>query len=1398
MRRAVLSALAVVCLLALPLAAQAQATFTSLAVGSTSTAQSVTVTATAGGVVNTVNVLTAGASGLDFAAAAGNSTCAGTTLAVTQSCTQMVSFSPQAPGIRTGAVVLLAANGSVLGIAYLSGTGVGGLGVLSPGLLEPVAGQYALYTGIGDGSLATTAELYLPTAVAVDGAGNLFIADSLHHRLRMVCSPAPPVFVTNCTGVGIMVTVAGDGNPAYSGDGGPAAQATLDTPNGVAVDGAGNIYIADTGNNAIRVISTNSGVISTFAGNGRGTPGYGGDGGAPTANAVLFNLPSGVSVDPAGNVYIADTGNHRIRRVLQGAAPTITTVAGDGYTASNGDGGYNGETQNGSPMPATSAELNYPHAVAFDAAGNMYIPDAGNNRVRKVTAVGGAITNASTIATFAGTGVTGRPTCSTMPTPATATPLSSPSGVAVDAAGNVYIADTQNAAIREVNQASGQVLNLAINNCLSPYLNGNADPFSGDLMVGVYGPIGIALDGKGNLFFADSLNMVVAEIEGNQQSINYASVPVRQGSQSAAVTQPVENHGNAPLELSALTAGTNTALGSNTSCVAGAANLAPGAQCSIAAVFAPQAAGNPLTGNISMVDDAQPGPPEVVNQNSPLVIQLAGNATAVNSTTTVVASQPNPSVYGQAVTFTVTVTTGAGTGNLTGTVGLVDTYNGTASTLATALPVTVNGAGTTGVATYTLSTLGVGVHHVVASYSGDSGHFASASTDNNVAPEQHTVNEATITTLNSSANPAQLGASVTFTAQVSMGGAGGGVTPDGAVTFSWGANAQSVALDVNGKATYTTSALPNGVTTVTAAYGGDSNKQILASQATLNQDVQVSDSIGVVSNLNPSVYGNPVTLTAAISSTAVQPPSGAVKFLDNGTVIGTGTLSGNPAIATYTSSSLTVGSHPITVSYAGDAYNTAVNSTITLTQTVSQTQTAITVAALPSPGIAGAAVALTATVQVVTGSSTVSGQVTFTNGTTTLGTATLSAGKATISLTLPAGSYPIVATYAGDANDQGSASAAYVLTVLQATTQTAVTASPNPAVVTQPVTFTAKVTGNGGTPTGTVTFLNGSAALGVATLASGAATLTTSSLSAGTYSITATYAGDANDMPSSAPAYSLTVSTISTTTTLGSASTGGTNAQTLLVASVVDNTTGPVPTGTVTFTNGGATLGSATINGSGIATFLPNLAAGTNYSIVATYAGDPSHAGSASQPLAVTGIVSNFGITLNPSSISMQTKQNRTIAVTFASSSGYADTLNLGCAALPVGMTCHFAPASVSLLANGTVSSQLTIDTNNPLSGGASAMNTLPGHARTALAGWLLPGGILLGLALGRRRRLGRTFWTLLLVLALSAGMLTATGCGNGISLSSVAPGTYTIEVTGTGVNSNVIHYQTLTVTVTQ
>ena len=265
----------------------------------------------------------------------------------------------------------------------------------------------------GDSGPATEAQLRCPSRVATDGSGNLYIADRCNARIRKV-DPA-----------GIITTVAGTGERGDGGDGGPATEAQLRSPNGVATDGSGNLYIADFGNFRIRRVDS-SGIITTIAGTGE--QGFSGDGGQ-AIDAQLGN-PIDVTVDAAGNLYIADQSNRRIRRV--DSSGTISTVVGNGASGFSGDFG-----------PATEARLRFPSSVAADAAGNLYIADTFNYSIRRVDSSG-------TISTVAGNRVPG---FSGDSFPAIDAQLEDPIDVTVDAAGNLYIADQQNHRIRRVDPA---------------------------------------------------------------------------------------------------------------------------------------------------------------------------------------------------------------------------------------------------------------------------------------------------------------------------------------------------------------------------------------------------------------------------------------------------------------------------------------------------------------------------------------------------------------------------------------------------------------------------------------------------------------------------------------------------------------------------------------------------------------------------------------------------------------------------------------------------------------------------------------------------------------------------------------------------------------------------------
>lgn len=1319
--------------------------FCSQPVGSLSGEQNIGVVAGRAGTVSSVEVLTWGVSGLDFSPGLGAITCPAMILNVGSTCIESVIFEPQGVGLRLGAVVLFDSGNNVLGTAFLWGTGVSGLGVLIPGNMVPIAGDGDSTGSVLDGQAATSASLDLPSSVVLDGAGNLYIADRSHNRIRKVTAAS-----------GIISTLAGNGTAGYSGDSDVSTDGSvsLNAPWGVAMDGAGNLYIADTGNHVVREIEGTTGVIGTVA--GTGMAGDGGDGGP--ADQAALNQPQGVSLDANGNLYIADTHNHRIRKV--NSAGIITTVAGNGMAGNIGDHGA-----------ATTAELNLPFAVTFDASGNMFIPDSGNNVVRRVDTSG-------IITTFAGTGAAGYTGDNG---PAAAATLFSPSGVAADAGGNVYIADTKNSCIRKVNAASGLISTIAANG-IGEYVYNHGGPYT----VSLNEPLGLSLDGSGNLYFADSLNMRVGEIQSNLGLLDYSLEPVRQGDLSAPQQQTIENDGNAPLSLTAMVAAKNAVLApAETSCNIGLPSLALDTSCEVGIIFAPTAPGNPVLGNLDVSSNAP---------NAPLEIELIGNAQAVAPTMTALTASPAPSGFGASVLLVATVSATQGAGNLTGTISFLDG----AKVLQASVPMGATSAGSTtesAQASLTTAGLAVGSHALTASYSNSNDMRHGASVSPTVT---QLVLEATSTVLASSLNPAAPGQSFTLTATVTSLG-GGQIAPDGTVVFTDGvATLCTSVLNAGQVATCTAAGLQNGLHSIVATYGGDSAHEIQGSVSELlKQEVLEPSLATIMSTPNPSYYGEPVTFTVSVASSGQFVPTGNVNILDAGRQVGSTTLAATSGIGAFTTSALPAGANVMVAAYMGDSNDAATNSAA-ITEVVNRAQTAVSVAANPSPAIAGAMVAIAAAVAVTRGISAPTGAVTFTdtfNGAKeALGTAQLgTGGTALIRPAFMAGLHSIVATYAGDSNNGGSISAPLELTVLPGSTSVVLTSAPNPSALGVSAVFTATVTGSEAV-SGTVAFFADGKGIGTATLgAKSSASLSDSTLSFGAHSMTAAYGGDGNDNPSTSATLEQIVGKIPTVTNLSVSSTAGASAQVSLLATV-SGATGPTATGTVTFTVGTTSLGLAAVNAGGTATLTPSLAAGT-YLVVAAYGGDSLHLASASQALQVQGTATSFSLAVTPAAQTVATKQSAVFTVNLSSVDNFSDTIALACGSLPSGVTCHFANASVGLRANGTQAAQLTIDTDDPLSSGAATMIRDPSKPATMLAGMLLPGGIFIACVLlgWRSRRVGRGGVLLLAVFAA----LAAGGCSS-VSQTTAAAGTYVIEVIGTGASSGVSHNQNVTLTITK
>ncbi len=367
--------------------------------------------------------------------------------------------------------------------------------ITAAGMVQPFAGTGNVGFS-GDGAGAAAATFNVTRGIAVDGNDAVYIADEMNDRVRRVDAQ------------GTITTYAGMSH--YAGDGGPARDAVMKYPWGVAVDANGNVFISDSDNHRIRIVAP-QGTIATYAGNGTADRADG-----PRGSAGL-SLPAGMAFDVSGSLYFADIGSGRVRRINREGV--VGTIAGSGTNGFSGDN-----------SPANTARLNRPTDIAFDAAGNLYIADSGNHRVRKV-AVDGTIT---TFAGSTGAGSTGDGG------PATAARLRAPMGVAVDKAGNVYIADTFNNRIRRVD-GSGRISAFAgTGQCCSSGDNGPA----ANARLGY--PQGMAFDANGNLFFAEVLGNQIRRIapDGTITTVAGSGEPGISGDGGLALLARMDGPGN--------------------------------------------------------------------------------------------------------------------------------------------------------------------------------------------------------------------------------------------------------------------------------------------------------------------------------------------------------------------------------------------------------------------------------------------------------------------------------------------------------------------------------------------------------------------------------------------------------------------------------------------------------------------------------------------------------------------------------------------------------------------------------------------------------------------------------------------------------------------------------------
>ena len=1167
---------------------------------------------------------------------------------------------------------------------------------------------------------------------------------------------------------GVISTVAGNGSATPSGDNGPATLAGIPIPEGVARDYAGNTYIA-TGvgtNPQVRKVDP-SGRITTFAGTGASCPGGTnpcGDGGPATS--ATFVAVEIVAEDSAGNVYISDTFGSKIRKVDGNGI--ITTVAGNGTNCANsttpcGDGGpatsanldypygivvdgngnlfiadYNGNRIrkvapngiittiagtgvvgfSGDGGPAINATMTYPLGLALDAAGDLYIADMGNGRVRRVDAVTGVIT------TVAGGG-----SSSIIPAagaPATSVLLSNPVGVAIDASGSFYFSDPGYNGVNKVDAATGTLRRIAGTG--SAGFTGDGGPAT---LAELNYPSGVALDSFGNLYIADYYNNRIREVSAAAAPASFPNTGL--GLMSPIQSVVLSNIGNSNLSIGSITATADFLVDPSGTCT-GLATLAAGVTCNLAMLFQPQQAGA-RTGNITVTGDA-------LNQaGSTQRVALTGSGLTVATATSLVLSTADTIAFGTAVILTADVTPyTAGSVTATGTMSFQD-----GATLLGTVPISSAGA-----ASITVPAFAVGAHSLTAIYAGDTNFTTSTSSSVLL-----TVNAGTIpVSLISSHNPSSYGQTVTFTATVASAATGTIQFKDGT------ANLSGPVTLAGGVAAFATSALMQGTHSITASYSGDSSH--LA--ATSDMLVQL---------ITPAI----LTVTANSITRTFNEPNGTLGYMITG-FIGSDTqassVTGAPTLSTATTTASPAGSYPILIGMgtlsSSDYTFMFMNGTLTVTKATPGAGgiSGVVLNSPNNPASRGESVTFTATLP-----ANATGQVTFMDGPTVLGTGTIIDEIASFATTqLAIATHPITAVYGGDTNYNGATSAVLsqvinksTLTVIANDAQR-VYGQPNP-------TFTATITGfvDGDTPA----VVTGSPSL---------TTAATSTSPTGPYPIIAAQGTLA--------AANYNFAFVNGALNITPAAPGSGPTAPVVIAPSLN----PVPlgtpltftmtvpagaTGTVNFLDGMTSLGISPVIGNIALLTVSTLSLGT-HTITGVYSGDVNFT-SASATLSEV-VVSPADFTVASSTgrqlIPPGASANFSIVVS-SMNLPFTNVVTMSASNLPPGATYTFSPAVVT---PGAAGANSTFTITVPPQSSMDSRGRRLGPVAFALL--LLPFA-----CLKRHRRSPQRLLLWMLVALASLGAMS--GCGQGGYFSQTER-TYTITIIGT--SGNLVRSTTVTLTV--
>ena len=616
-------------------------------------------------------------------------------------------------------------------------------------------------------------------------------------------------------------------------------------------------------------------------------------------------------------------------------------------------------------------------------------------------------------------------------------------------------------------------------------------------------------------------------------------------------------------------------------------------------------------------------------------VQLSTSATLLSPSASTLAG-------GRSLTLTATVNTAGvkATGSVTFTDG------------GTVLGTTTLTSGAVG--TLTLTTLPVGPHSIIATYSGDLNYGASSSPASAVTVTLGN----TLLTLAASPTSATSGATITLSASMTSDG----VLPSnpGVTLTDNGSTLTALTLSTAGKATFNTSTLSVGTHNIMAQYAGDPNNATAQSQTITVTIIAAKTTTTLTSSDASSNFGDSVTLQTKVASDTAG-LTGSVTFQEGNTILGTSQVSAS-GIATLAVSNFSVAQHTLVAVYGGDSTH-AGSTSAPLTQIVVD-PTTVSLSSGTNPAVAGNAVVFTAQVAGTAANSGVTaaptGTMVFHEGATILGSVALNGlGVATLSIsTLSVGTHNVVATYSGDSLYAGNDSAALGETIRSASTQTSLTTSVNPSVYATPLILSVRVTGNGGTPTGTVSFVDGTTTIGQATLVTdGTASFTTSSLAPGLHSLTAVYVGDSSNSMSSSAAVNQQVQQ-TTQITLASSSNPDLTLDKPTLTATIRNVTGAPATGTVRFLDGSVLLGTATVSG-GVATLVPDAFSAGTHGLTASYTGDTADLQSLSPTLALV--------------VNLRTTQNALTATTPTAGTGgilsLISVLKWDGPAVPTGIT---------------------------------------------------------------------------------------------------------------------------------